>query len=192
MRQITLKIAAGQTEYVALVGDYVRIKSAAVPVRIQAENGAVDATVEDGDALNLQPFTSLLVSHSDAAEQTIALMIGNGTSADGAKVGGAVSVSGDVRTLPKGIDIASSTVALEAGAVTVIKGAELGRVLFFAQNTGAVDVALGFSNVPTESTNRLILAPGQSIMFDRVVPTGGVRAIAIGGAGQISFMNGVV
>lgn len=183
MKPITLKIQAGKSDDVAVSGDYVRVKSASVPVRVEADEGQVDATIEQGDALNLQPFTRLRVSHSDAAEQTIVLLIGNGTSADSARVGGAV----DVKSLPApGVAVTQGYMATLADAQVV--AANPARKLLRIQNVGAVDVFLTFNGLAATAQG-FKLAPGASELYDYSMSSLAVRAYSAT-ASALAFMEG--
>lgn len=183
MKSITLKIAAGNPEDVAVSGDYVRIKSASVPVRIEAENGQVDATIEEGDALNLKPFTRLRVSHADAAEQTITLLIGDGTSSDSARVGGSVNVSAmprvDVATMPAVARPMTQTANAVGVASAQLVAANAARRFLLIQNTdAAADVFLNVAGAAAVLNQGIKLSPGASVLFDVATPDGAVFAIA--------------
>lgn len=173
MKQITLKIAAGQAEEIAVVGDYVRIHSASVQVRIEDDANGVDATIEQGDALNLRPFKRLRVSHADASEQAITLLIGNQTSADSARVGGSMQISAFTNN---GAAVQSSA------AVTVdaqILAANLARGYLALQNIGAADIFFTIDG-GTADANGFKLGGGQMIVYDTWVPTGEIRATSSG------------
>lgn len=100
MRPYKIKIAPGEVYDLAAVGDYVRIKSAVVPVTVEATQNNESAELEQGDDVNLSPFSRLSLSHADLSEQSVTVYIGNGTRAGGSKVGGAVSVSNFPATQP--------------------------------------------------------------------------------------------
>lgn len=175
MKSITLKIAAGNPEDIGVSGDYVRIKSASVPVRIEAENGQVDATIEEGDALNLKPFTRLRVSHADAAEQTITLLIGNGTSSDSARVGGSIAVA----ELPA-VAVAMTQTANAVGVASAqLVAANAARRFLLIQNTdAAANVFLNVAGAAAVLNQGVKLSPGASVLFDVATPGGAVFAIA--------------
>lgn len=191
MRQITLKVQAGKVEEIAVDGDYVRVKSAGVPVRIEAESGQVDATIEQGDALNLKPFKRLRVSHSDAAEQTITLMIGNGTSADSAKVGGQVSVSGDVSTVVKSSVIYGKNTAVIGTVGSSVRGIPpTPRRYIFLQNLGTTDIFLMFG-ANAELNKGYKLVPDASLTFDTWCPNDMLYAISSAAGGLLSIVEGL-
>lgn len=191
MKSITLKIAAGNPEDIGVSGDYVRIKSASVPVRIEAENGQVDATIEEGDALNLKQFTRLRVSHADAAEQAITLLIGNGTSSDSARVGGSIDVSTmpavnvatmpavDVATMPAVARPMTQTASAVGVASAQLVAANAARRFLLIQNTdAAASVFLNVAGAAAVLDQGVELPPGASVVFDVATPAGAVFAIA--------------
>lgn len=182
MRQITLKIAPGQSEDIAVVGDYVRVKTASVPVRLRDEIGALDASIEQGDALSLKPFETLRVSHADAAEQTITLFIGLGTRADSSKVGGSIN-------LAAARAFSQSSVAVGAASVQVA-AANSARAMLLIQNTstGGQDIYLSFSGAAT--TAGIKLTPGASVLLDAATPSGAVNAIASAAGGAVAVVEG--
>lgn len=188
MKQITLKIAPGKPESIGLNGDYVRVKSASVEVRIQEENGLVDATIQEGDALNLRPFTRLLVSHSDAAEQTFILLIGNGTSADGSKVGGSVSVTGDVVARPDQFGGFVASTDLPAGVSVLVRNEETNRIYCAVQNIGSNELWLRFASTASVG-NGVLMQPGDMFVFDSCVPTAVIYALSVAGS-RLSFVGG--
>lgn len=190
MKSITIKVASGSTEEIAVVGNYVRIKTASVAVRIRDMHSDVDATIEQGDALNLKPFTRLRVSHSDAADQSITLLIGDGTSADSAKVGGSVAVSGDVSTLIK----AGTTYGKNTSTIGVVGGSVRGipptqRRYWFMQNMGATTLFVMPSSVPALNTG-IKLLPGDSFVWENWVPQETIYAISDAAGGLLSFIEG--
>lgn len=175
MRAITLKIGAGKSEDVAVSGDYVRVKTAGVSVRIEAGLGAVDATVEQGDALNLKPFQSLKISHASGVDQTVTLLIGNGTSSDSAKVGGSV----DVTSLPaNGISINQiSTPTIIPISTTILAENPARKFLLLQNNEAATIVYLGIGVAAVIGVG-VKLAPGASLLLDKWVPKGQINAIS--------------
>ena len=175
MKSITLKIAPGSFEEPGLVGDYVRIKSASVPVRIETESGQVDAIIEQGDALNLKPFTRLRVSHSDASEQTITLLIGNGTSADSAKVGGSLAVA----SLPSVAVPFTQTAPVMGLASALIVAANASRRFLWLQNNHAsAEIRLGMAGGAAVAGAGPRLSPGASVLLDVATCSNAVYGIS--------------
>lgn len=175
MRTITAKIAAGGFDEFQAVGDYIRIKSASVAVRLEIDNGSTDATLEEGDALNLKPFTRIRVSHTDAAEQTIVLLIGLGETADGAKVGGSVTVN----SMPAGAVAMTQTAnAVGVASAQLVAANASRRLLMIQNNDAAADVFLNVAGAAAVLNQGVKLGPGDSITLDVWTPSAAVFAIA--------------
>lgn len=187
MRAITLKIAPGQSQDVAVSGDYVRVKTAGVSVRIEAGLGAVDATVEQGDALNLKPFESLKISHASGVDQTITLLIGNGTSADSAKVGGAIEVTklpaiNEISKLPtppaQAFAFAQAAPAVGL-ASAVIRAAKADRRFLMIQNKHATaKIHINLTGAAAAAADGILLSPGAAMVLDVCVPNAEITAIS--------------
>lgn len=191
MKTKTLIIPAGGQEDFAIVGDYVRIKSASVPVRIQANNGQTDATIEQGDALNLKPFERLTLSHAGAAEQTIVLLVGDGTSTDSAKVGGSVAVSGVVATTSDPIAIGFETNTAAAVTSTVLRPNDPTRKFLSMQNTGATNIWFRFTDTGNAAVGvGFLLGPGASATYANPCPTTRIMYISDAPGGYIAVVAG--
>lgn len=175
MKQITLKIAAGQAEDIAVVGDYVRIHSTSVQVRVEDDANGVDATIEQGDALNLRPFSRLRVSHADAAEQTVTLLIGNGTSADSSKVGGAVAVSSMPATAQA---MTQSAPAVGLASAQILAAKEDRRFLMLQNTHASAKIHVNLTGAAAAAANGIMLSPGASLVLDVCVPSGAITAIS--------------
>lgn len=171
MRSITIKVAAGTSENLAERGDYVRIKTASVAVRIQTEDRSVDATIEQGDALNLKQFNALRVSHSDAADQTITLLIGNGTSSDSARVGGSV----DVNSLPSRAVAVTSSNVFPVGASEQLFAANTARKFLSITNNSTADAFINIAGAAAAAGQGIKLTGGATVIFDNFVPAGAIN-----------------
>lgn len=133
MRPITLKVPAGGSVDFAAVGNYVRLKSAVVPITIEAPDNNEKADFEAGDDAVLTPFKKLSVYHADAAEQTITLYIGNGTRQSSSKVGGTIVAK------PTQAGGATTHAAVAVGVVSAqIVAANPNREYLFVQNRDPV------------------------------------------------------
>lgn len=175
MKSITLKISPGVPESIAIVGDYIRLKSAGVPVRIQSESGDVDATVEQGDALNLEPFSRVIVSHADAAEQTVTMLIGNGTSADSAKVGGSVAVSYMPATAQA---MTQSAPAVGLASAQILAAKPDRRFLMLQNKHASAKIHVNLTGAAAAAADGIMLSPGASLVLDVCVPSGAITAIS--------------
>lgn len=193
MKQITLKIAANSTEQISVVGDYVRIKTASVPVHIEAMDGQVDARMEQGDALNLKPFQRLSVSHDGAGEQEITLLIGNGTSADSAKVGGSMSISSlpavTVSALPVAAMVQTApAVGVASGLLVAANAAR--KFLMVQNNSASQDVCLNLAGAAATLAGGVKLAPGASLVLDVCCPSAAIYAIADAAGASVVVVEG--
>ena len=171
MRQMTVKVSPGLAVDLGAVGDYVRIKKAAIAVRIESPDNGEFLDLDQGDSASLSRFERLRISHSDAAEQSIVLLIGNGTSADSSKVGGSVSIAG-------------SAVGMSSAQVTVtnvsaqIAPANVSRRILCIQNNDAVgNVFVNLAGAAATVLNGIKIPPGGVLLLDNVVPSGAVTAI---------------
>lgn len=173
MRQITIKVGVGSGEDIAVVGDYVRIKSAGVPVRIESGDGKVDATIDEGDALNLRRFERLRVSHTSGAEQVITLLIGDGTSADGSKVGGSVEVSS------RAVPYAQTAPAVGLVSVLLLAANSARRFLLVQNNDTSLNMWVNLDG-NAATTAGVKIPPGGSILLDSACPSGAIYAIGEG------------
>lgn len=95
MKPITLSIPTGREVKFPLVGNYLRLKSSAVPIHAKSRQNDEEFIFEDaGDDVIFTPFTSMWLSHDDAADQEIVLYVGTNTKASSSKIGGNVQISG--------------------------------------------------------------------------------------------------
>lgn len=174
MRTINLNIPASSFVDVARRGNYIRLKAAAAAVRIEANSGEVDALIEQGDALNLKRFDTFRVHNTTGADLPIELLVGDDTSADGAKIGGAVAV-----TLPV---VAFSHATVTGSAVSqTLKAANAGRKFLLIQNRdAAINLFVGLDGAAATVAAGVKVAPGASLLLDVCVPSGAIAGICDG------------
>lgn len=189
MRPYKLRIPAGEQVEIIAPGNYLRVKSAAVPVLMQSPENSEEAELDQGDAIELSPFNRLLLSHSDAAEQTVIVYIGRGTSMVSSQVGGSVTVSGTVEVandtgnpLPT---VATPAVAMSQAAATVgvasaqLLAAKPARKFLMVQNNDATaNVYLNLSGAAATVEGGVKIAPGGSLLLDVATPSAAITAIA--------------
>jgi hypothetical protein len=96
MRLVTIKVSPGAAYELAVAGDYVRVRESAVNLIIENTTNSEKIEVSQGDDFEFTPFQNLRISHDDAAEQTIKLIVSKGKKAGSAQVGGSVSLTGAV------------------------------------------------------------------------------------------------
>lgn len=188
MRPYTIKIPAGESVEIAMPGNYLRVKSASVTLMLTVDETGESAEIEQGDALELSPFSRVKFSHSDAAEQTVKVLIGKNTRMFSSQVGGSVTVSGNVEiTNDVGNAIPVSQVfaaAFTQAAVAVgvasaqILAAKANRKFLLVQNNdAAANVFLNLTGAAATATD-LKLPPGASIVLDQATPSAAITAIA--------------
>lgn len=173
MRPYAVTIPAGSVEEFAVVGDYIRLKTASVPVQFVVEETGESIELEQGDAANLSAFKRVKVMHFSGANQAIVFYVGNGTSADSAKVGGSVAVS----QLPVAA-VVQSAPAVGTASVQML-AANLARKLLLLQNgNAAAKVWVNLAGAAASSADGVLLAPGASLLLDVCCPTAAIFAIS--------------
>jgi hypothetical protein len=170
MRQMTLIVPTGSFLDIGAVGDYVRIKSALVTVRVEAPDTGEFLELEQGDACRLTKFNRLLISHSDGSNQTVSILIGNGTTADSAKVGGSVSVAAATS-----MNSAQATVTTASATIAT---ANSSRKFLLIQNNDATGIIyVNLQGATATALNGVKIPPGSSLLLDAAVPSNAITAI---------------
>ncbi len=191
MRQHTIIVPPGEAGFVLAVGDYVRIKSASVPVKILSEESNEYVELDQGDAVKLTKFSRLRITHGDVAEQTFVLMVGNGTYADSSKVGGSVvvsSVASVVKVDTEAKVFAHTVPAAVTPVAAQIIGVLAGRKFLMIQNKDAVGtIWFRFGSSVVTASNGVRLGPGETIVIDGVC-----TEQAIGAFGDIASNTNVL
>lgn len=190
MRQITLKIPAGQVIEVAQTGNYVRVRESSVDLTIENPDKSEIIEVSEGDDFEFSPFRNLRISHQDAAEQTIKLVISSGKRATSAKVGGSIALSGavalDAATLAalESVSInnqqgpftsTAKTVTNASGSMVAANAAR--RYLLIQNNHATGNIFVNLAGVAATTANGVKIAPGGSLELQGYVPNGQIFAI---------------
>lgn len=189
MKPYTLVLPVGQPIDLAVVGDYVRLKGALVPVVVRCEETGESVELEPGDDARLTRFTRISVMHASGTQQSIVLYVGNGTSAGSSKVGGSVSVSGDVSNVPKAGTIYGKSVATVGTSSTQVRNVDELRRYWFMQNVGATTIYVQINGTAVIG-NGIKLLPNDSFVFDAYVPTDTFYAISDAAGGLLSWIEG--
>lgn len=187
MKPYKTTIPAGGVEEFAVVGNYLRLKSAGVPVVFTVEETGESIELEEGDAANLSDFKRVKVSHADVAAQSIIFYVGNGTSADSSKIGGSIAIA----------STPSPAVAFTQAAPGVgVASAELlpanaDRRFLLVQNTstGGQNVFLNLAGAAA-TTGGVKLAPGASLVLDVATPSAAINAIADAAGAAVAVVEG--
>lgn len=184
MKTYTLKIQPNEAFYLRGVpGDYVRVKTSAVELKIESieSQGRDSVEVVQGDDFNFSPFQTLMVSHSDAAEQTVKLMISTGKKASASPTSNQVTVASGVVTVnnlsaDQGA-ILTTTLNVGAASAVQLRPAKINRRYLMVQNNDAYSVLrVRFDATAPNATSGVRLLPGESIEFQGFCPTASVFA----------------
>lgn len=193
MRRFVLIVPAGGVVDLPTFGNYVRVKSSAVEVKIESPGASEEVDLSQGDAAILTGFRSLRVSHSDAAAQTVVLQVGTDTRVLSSQVGGTTAISGEVEIKndsgnPVPVSGTVSATA-DAGAYTQsqktvtnasaqLLAAKAGRKFLLVQNKDAAgSIFVNMTGVAATTANGVKIAPGGSLLIDRHCPSAEIRAI---------------
>jgi hypothetical protein len=187
MRQITLKIAPGETAEVAQVGNYVRIRSALVTLRIENPEASEVIEADQGDDFQFSDFQRLRISHRDATEQEVKLIVSMNKKAGSSQVGGSVTVAGQQGAFTQGRASVTNAnqVLLAANAnrkILMIQNNDPAGTLRVRLDGGAADASKGFR-----------IGPGDSLSLDSFVPSGAINAFmetASSVADNVEFSEG--
>lgn len=181
LRLRTFQVAAGQSETIAVSGDYVRVEKATVPIWIETEQGD-GFQLDEGEEASLAHFERLIFRHDDAADQQIRLFIGDGARVGSAKVSGEVSVPAGLNVNNLKTIVQASTVTNIARTVTTsvsfLASSNANRAYLIIQNkssAGSIWVAIG--DTPTVAKG-VRIGPGEKLEFTGgIVPVQSVNAI---------------
>lgn len=187
MRVYTLSVPAGQQIEFAAAGDYVRVRSTLVTLTIEQPDAGENIEVSQGDDFQFSQFQRLRVSHNDAADQTIKLIISKGKKAGSAQVGGSVSLDAvtlaalesiSVQNFPASQGAFTSAGATVANASGQLLAANANRRYLEIQNNGAAGaIFVNVAGVAATVSNGRKIQPGESWVLRGYVPAAAVFAI---------------
>jgi hypothetical protein len=174
MRQLRIYVPASDTVEIGARGDYVRLKTGSVSLRIEDPDREHWLELSEGDSVNLKQFDRLKLTHSDATGQYFTLLIGNGTSSDSARIGGAMTA---IPTTTGGAaHHAQVTVTSASG---VLLAANSARRYLLVQNrslTGSIWINL--NGIAATKANGIRIEPGGFYESNTAwVSTAQIRAI---------------
>jgi hypothetical protein len=176
MRPYVQKIAAGAREDYPVKGDYIRLKTASVPVTFEGRDSGFKVTLEQGDSVRLKEFQAVIVSHGDAAEQTVTFYVGNGESLDSSQVGGSVQVSNFPASAPSQVSPANSNPTVTSASAQLL-AANAARKFLLIQNKDSVGrIYLNFGAGAATVANGLVLEPGEEFA-PGIIPVNAIQAI---------------
>ncbi len=135
------------------VGDYVRVKSSGVTLRIESPESGEFLDLSEGDSVELSPFKTLNLSHSDASDQSVILLIGNRTKSQSQQS----VVMNPVRSGAASVH-ADSTVTTASGT---LRAASATRRYLFIQNKHATgNIWINLNGATATTANGIKIPPG--------------------------------
>lgn len=179
MRIYEIKIAPNSIYELAANGDYVRVRTSLVDLNIENPEFSEKIIASSGDAYEFTQFKRLQISHNDAAEQTVQLIISKGKKADSSKIGGSITLAG-------GVAVASQVPAQATGANTQktvtnasasLVAANAAREYLLIQNKDASgNIYINFGAAATVA-NGVLIPPKSTFILDSNILTAQIFAI---------------
>lgn len=174
MRPYAINVKTGQAFELAAQGNYVRLKTSGVVVKVECLETNESIELEQGDDAFLTGFKSLRVSHTDAADQSVVLQIGNNTRASSSKVGGSVAVSN-----VNGAFLHSNPNVTNAVGGVVVAAANAARRYLLIQNNHATDILrVTLDGSAPTATHGIKVKAGGYYEPPGFAPTGAVKALS--------------
>jgi len=177
LRQVTLVIAAGQSEEYPFDGNYIRVKTGPFDVQVENidSNGRDVFELVEGEEASLGDFSRLRITNLGGAEGTFKFFIGNDTKIGSAKTSGSVSISNTVQNdKPRGNMVKSAKTVTTVNSL--LFAANPARRFLAIQNKhtfGTIWVRADGSNAT--QTISIEIKPGEEWAPD-FIPLGGVYA----------------
>ena len=179
MRTLTVKIAAGSTEELAVKGDYVRLRSA--PYDVILENPETSEKVEgsQGDDFELSPFKRLKVTNTGGVDSIFKLTISQGKKAGSAQVAGNVAVSGGVNInsqIPVQATGGTTQKTVTNASASLVAANALREYLLIQNKDAAGNVYIVFNAAATVAAG-VKIPPGGSFELNSNILTAQIFAI---------------
>lgn len=179
MRTMTIVVQPGDVYELGAVGDYIRIKLAAVDINIENVQSGDNFEASQGDDFEMTPFSQLNISHASGSAQTIKILVSKGKKANSSPVAGSVTVS--------------NPVALDSATLAALETIQTNATIVGTPNvniTGLVPTNAGGSNAQKTVTNvsTLFLAANANrkyLLIQNNDPTGDIY-IVFGGAATLT------
>lgn len=183
MRDYSLTIAANGSDRRAVLGNFIKVKTASVELRVRAEDkdgqSVADLLMSQGAYVNLPAeFQTVRIENPTGSSTTATLIIGRGVVDDS-------QLSGEV-TIGQGQTLAAANHSLTTTASEILAASTTRRSLIIQNIDASIDVYIGPSGV-TSSTG-LKLAAGQSVTIDKAAAAA-VYAVAASGAPAIRTLT---
>lgn len=189
MRTLTVKIAAGATEELAVKGNYVRIRTAPYELIIENPDTSEKVEASQGDDFELSAFKRLRVTNNGGIDSIFKLTISQDKKAGSAPgvISGTVAVAG-------GVDINSPVRSAGAqiqktvtSANTVMVATNANRKYLLIQNKDATGIIYITFSAMSTIAGGIEIKPGGSFELNSNILTGAVNAI-----GSIASNNNVI
>lgn len=175
MRTLTIKIAAGSTEELAVKGNYVRIRTA--PYDLFLENPDTSEKVEgsQGDDFELSEFKRLKVTNTGGVDSVFKLTISQDKKAGSAPgtISGTVAISANEPVRGVGGNLQKTV----TNASTSLVAANATRDYLLIQNKDAAGIIYIAFGVEATVLNGVRIAPGGSYELNCNILTAQVFAI---------------
>lgn len=166
MKRYPFKVPPGENLQVQVVGDYVRVESAAVAVIIEDPDGSQLVHLEEGDDARLQPFKHLYLRHDDAATQAVVIAVGQGTQKSSSRIGGSIVLGAEIDVSKASSFETIVDVGVPSALLTLAFPADITRrsIMITALDTNTETVRIG--DFSTGATRGTPLRPGETITLE--------------------------
>lgn len=167
----TLTIAANQSQNLLVSGQFFKLLAVTGAVTVESQFGKLESLIA-GQGLENTPFSSLLLTDTSGASNTIRLLIGDENFIDGftgniAITANKIAQSGSFSNVPKTVTNASAQLLASNTA----------RQYLMIQNkdlSGSIFIAFG---VAATTANGITIGPGSAYELDAIISTQAVFAI---------------
>jgi len=171
MRLYKINVATGEAFELGAVGDYVRIRTSAVELKIENVDSGEQIEASQGDDFQFSPFNNLRISHTSGANQAVTLIISQGKKAGASQVSGSMTLAGQ-----QGAFTSTQKTVTNASASMIAANAAR-RYLLIQNNDAAGDIYINLAGAAATTLNSIKIAAGSSYECQGYVPTGAVFAI---------------
>lgn len=191
MREYRLSIAPGQTEEIAVEGQYFRIHDASVLVTVETRpsdrKSAAIVTLSEGNDVKTAPFKALRIRHDNGAVQVIVLYVSDIGEIRSSAIAGTVTIDNVNGGFSQGRDNVTNV------AETIIAANANRRYLGIQNNDAAQVLRITLDgDVPT-ATAGFRIQPGEFFEVPGFCCTGAVQAIMEGAtatANNVEWVEG--
>lgn len=168
MRDFEFTINANSQDPRVAIGDFIKIKTASIELRIIAEthDGRVlaDLKMSEGSQVSLpEKYHTIRVENTTGSSTTAVLILGNGEVSDN-QLSGNVSVSNAV-SIDVGAAINNNTHTVGTTAVKILSASVTRKSIFIQNRDLANSIYIGKSSVTV--ANGFEIKAGESLVLDR-------------------------